>query len=168
MLSMLILSKRQREICPHAAEEHSLAPTLKALIHHLITSLLCSCAYFYILVSRFLSVQSACTFTHARLHLFVHLMREQPADRFYYLHVNVSSAESTAAIHHIKISTFPQQASVPQMLHAAKLTPLYTPADPLQKHRALISSAEGDDYLNDDEAESGPVGAQSRSQRSLS
>lgn len=38
--------------------------------------------------------------TGARVHLFVHLMREQPADRFYYLHVNVSTTESTAAIHH--------------------------------------------------------------------
>lgn len=77
-----------------------LARSLKALIRHLITSLLCSCAYFFTFYSLGVPIQAACTFPRAHVDVFVRLMREQPADRFYYLHVNVSSAESTAAIHH--------------------------------------------------------------------
>lgn len=65
---------------------------------------------------------------------------------------------------------FPQQANVPQTPHVAKPTPLYTPVDQYRKEWSLIVSAaerraEGEGYLNDDEGESGTVGAQTRSQR---
>lgn len=81
------------------------------------------CVYFHIFLLCILLCVCACCL-RVYIRVFVHLLREWPADRFYYLHVNVSSTEFTAAIHHQRFSG---QANAGLALHAAKLkTTLHT------------------------------------------